>query len=66
MIKWLGFRDLVESTDPGRALEDHFNTKRGVYHNATMNLPCKNSLSEKEFDLIERFAPDFGNSFGFR
>ncbi|WP_343788777.1 hypothetical protein [Wandonia haliotis] len=50
----------------GRALEDHFNTKRGVYHNATMNLPCENSLSEKELDLIERFDPDFGNSLGFR
>lgn len=37
-----------------------FNAKWEVYHSAKVNLPHKDSLTEKERDLIQRFDPNFG------
>ncbi|MNY39414.1 hypothetical protein D3C86_1740970 [compost metagenome] len=37
-----------------------FHDKWDIYHNAKLNLPYKDSLTEEEIDLIERFDPNFG------
>ncbi len=39
---------------------DYFDDKWDVYHNAKLNLPHRDSLTEDELDLIERFDLNFG------
>lgn len=39
---------------------EHFDTKWEVYLSAKLNLPFRDSLAQRELDLIQKFDPHFG------